>query len=149
MRLVVVGLRADLCVHKLCSQSKHRHLLAQNRRRTHPPHHPLDLPYFHRTIQLVLLLSFHFPMLARFVLLGTVQGWRGKMHRFKHCRQLVLRLLGVELRHRLDIQYCSNLHRSWPANEPTEEDYCGYYSCILCHVSRFTPLAFVRILNLQ
>jgi hypothetical protein len=56
-------------------------------------------------------------MLADLILLGTVPWWQRKVSPIERCRQLFLRILRVELCHGLDIQYCSDLHRSQTANE--------------------------------
>jgi hypothetical protein len=56
-------------------------------------------------------------MLADIILLGTVPRRSRKVHPIERRRQLLLRILRVELCYGLDIQYCSDLHRSKAANE--------------------------------
>lgn len=50
-------------------------------------------------------------------------------------RQLVLWIFGTELCHRLDIQYCPDLHCAQAADEQPQEVDCWCCSRMLCYVS--------------
>jgi hypothetical protein len=72
---------------------------------------------------------------ASFTFLEPVPWRRGTLHGLEdHC-QLVLRILGTELRDRLDFQYRPDLYRSRTADEPEEEDDCWCHSRVLRNVS--------------
>jgi hypothetical protein len=133
--LVVVVMRTDLCLHKHLSKDEHWYIPAQNRSSEDTPYHPLGIAALHPAVQRLLPASFHLPVLANFLLLGTVPRRRGQVHASRHRRKLILRLLRLELRHRLDLQHCPHLHCPGIADESAEEGHCGFHSRILCDVS--------------
>jgi hypothetical protein len=71
--VVVVVMRADLCLHEHCSQDEHWYFPAQNRSPEDTPHHPLGIAALNSAVQRLLPASFHLPMLAHIILLGTVR----------------------------------------------------------------------------
>jgi hypothetical protein len=134
---VVVVLRTNLCHHEYLPQNQHWHFPASNCCPENTPHHPLDFSHLDPGLQCLLLLHFHLPMLAGILLLGAIPGRKGQVHSISRCRQLVLRILRVELCYGLDVQYCSDLHCSRIANESKEEDHRWFHPRILRHVSCF------------
>lgn len=74
---MVVGLRTNIRRDQYISEVQYRYFPAQNRSRKDPPLDSMDGPYRDPNIQLLFLLHFHLPMLARQLFLGTVPWWEG------------------------------------------------------------------------